>query len=142
MLGPDTQVILQLLGSPGAEGARGVRMGSACAFPLLADIVCTDGTNVAFGDADVALLVGDAQGRHGRADLLTANGGIFNPRAPRCRPAPRRTIISVLLVVWQPLPTPTYIAAERPDLDLTPVLMTRLDTTVRSASWPPRPAPR
>ena len=53
-----------------------------CAFPLLAEIVCTDDADVAFGDADVALLVGAMPRKAGmeRADLLSANGGIFKPQ--------------------------------------------------------------
>ncbi len=52
------------------------------AFPLLSEIVCTDDADVAFGDADVALLVGAMPRKAGmeRADLLSANGGIFKPQ--------------------------------------------------------------
>ncbi|MGA0894898.1 MAG: lactate/malate family dehydrogenase, partial [Ilumatobacteraceae bacterium] len=60
MLGPSTPVILQLLEiTPALTALEGVRMElDDCAFPLLAGVVCTDDANVAFGDADVALLVG------------------------------------------------------------------------------------
>ena len=53
-----------------------------CAFPLLTDIVCTDDADVAFGDVDVALLVGAMPRKAGmeRSDLLSANGGIFKPQ--------------------------------------------------------------
>ena len=53
-----------------------------CAFPLLTEVVCTDDADVAFGDADVALLVGAMPRKAGmeRADLLSANGGIFKPQ--------------------------------------------------------------
>ena len=84
MLGPDTPVILQLLEITPALGAlNGVKMElDDCAFPLLADIVCTDNADVAFGDADVALLVGAMPRKAGmeRSDLLSANGGIFKPQ--------------------------------------------------------------
>ena len=84
MLGPDTPVALQLLEITPALGAlEGVRMElDDCAFPLLTDIVCTDDADVAFGDADVALLVGAMPRKAGmeRADLLSANGGIFKPQ--------------------------------------------------------------
>ena len=84
MLGPDTPVALQLLEITPALGAlEGVRMElDDCAFPLLADIVCTDDADVAFGDAEVALLVGAMPRKAGmeRADLLSANGGIFKPQ--------------------------------------------------------------
>ena len=53
-----------------------------CAFPLLADVVMTDDADVAFGDADYALLVGAMPRKAGmeRSDLLSANGGIFRPQ--------------------------------------------------------------
>ena len=53
-----------------------------CAFPLLADVVMTDDAEVAFGDADYALLVGAMPRKAGmeRSDLLSANGGIFRPQ--------------------------------------------------------------
>ncbi len=50
-----------------------------CAFPLLAGVVKTDQADVAFGDADIALLVGSRPRTAGmeRGDLLAANGAIF-----------------------------------------------------------------
>ena len=84
MLGPETPVILQLLEVTPALGAlEGVKMElDDCAFAPLVDIVCTDKADVAFGDADVALLVGAMPRKDGmeRADLLSANGGIFKPQ--------------------------------------------------------------
>jgi malate dehydrogenase len=58
MLGKDQPVILQLLEITPALGAlKGVAMElDDCAFPLLAGIVQTDDPNVAFKDADIALL--------------------------------------------------------------------------------------
>ena len=60
MLGRDQPVILQLLDLPQAQQAlRGVIMEMQdCAFPLLADIFATDDPEVAFKDADIALLIG------------------------------------------------------------------------------------
>ncbi len=60
MLGDDQPVILQLLEvTPALEALDGVAMElDDCAFPLLAGIVKTDDANVAFADADYALLVG------------------------------------------------------------------------------------
>ena len=84
MLGPDTPIALQLLEITPALGAlQGVRMElDDCAFPLLTDVVCTDDADTAFGDADVALLVGAMPRKQGmeRSDLLAANGGIFKPQ--------------------------------------------------------------
>ena len=81
MLGPDQPVILQLLEIPPVMPAlQGVVMElDDCAFPLLADVVRTDDPNVAFGDANVALLVGSMPRKKGmeRSDLLEANGAIF-----------------------------------------------------------------
>lgn len=60
MLGMDQPIILQLLEIPPAMKAlEGVVMElNDCAFPLVAGIVTTDDPNVAFKDADFALLVG------------------------------------------------------------------------------------
>src|SRR5690554_6107276 len=60
MLGPDQPVILQLLEiTPALEALKGVAMElEDCAFPLLAGIVQTDDPEVAFKDAQYALLVG------------------------------------------------------------------------------------
>ena len=58
MLGKDQPVILQLLEiTPALDALKGVAMElEDCAFPLLAGIVQTDDANVAFKDADYALL--------------------------------------------------------------------------------------
>lgn len=81
MLGPDQPVILQLLEIPPAMGAlEGVLMElNDCAFPLVAGVVTTDDPNVAFKDADFAILVGSRPRGPGmeRSDLLQANGAIF-----------------------------------------------------------------
>ena len=82
MLGPDQPVILQLLELTPALGAlQGVAMElDDCAFPTLAGIVTTDDANVAFKDADYALLVGAKPRGPGmeRADLLMGNAKIFS----------------------------------------------------------------
>jgi len=79
--GPDTPVRLRLLELEAALPAlEGVRMElDDCAFPLLADVVCTADTEAAFGGANWALLVGAVPRRQGmeRKDLLDINGGIF-----------------------------------------------------------------
>jgi malate dehydrogenase len=81
LLGPDQPVILQLLEITPALGAlKGVVMElDDCAFPLLQDVVTSDDANVAFGDANIALLVGARPRSKGmeRKDLLEANGAIF-----------------------------------------------------------------
>ncbi len=81
LLGPDQPVILQLLEITPALGAlKGVVMElEDCAFPLVRDITSSDDANVAFGDANIALLVGARPRSKGmeRKDLLEANGAIF-----------------------------------------------------------------
>ena len=81
MLGKDQPVILQLLDiTPALPAVQGVVMElEDCAFPLLAGVVISDDPNVAFKDADVAILVGARPRSKGmeRKDLLEANGAIF-----------------------------------------------------------------
>jgi len=81
MLGKDQPVILKLLEIPAAMKAlEGVVMElNDCAFPLLHGVEASDDPNVAFEDADYALLVGARPRGAGmeRKDLLEANGAIF-----------------------------------------------------------------
>ncbi|MDQ1391791.1 MAG: malate dehydrogenase [Acidimicrobiaceae bacterium] len=81
LLGPDQPVILQLLEvTPALAALNGVVMElEDCAFPLLAGVTATDDAAQAFGDADVAFLVGSRPRTKGmeRAELLAANGAIF-----------------------------------------------------------------
>ena len=112
MLGANTPIILQLLEITPALGALdGVRMElEDCAFPLLAGIVCTDQADVAFGDADVAMLVGAMPRKDGmeRADLLSANGGIFKPQGRAIGANAKKNI--KVLVVGNPANTNALIA--------------------------------
>jgi malate dehydrogenase len=112
MLGPDTPVILQLLEITPALGAlNGVKMElDDCAFPLLADVVTTDDADVAFGDADVALLVGAMPRKAGmeRSDLLNANGGIFKPQGEALGRSAKKDV--KILVVGNPANTNALIA--------------------------------
>jgi malate dehydrogenase len=131
MLGPDTPVALHLLEITPAMGAlEGVRMElDDSAFPLLADIVCTDDADTAFGDVDVALLVGAMPRKAGmeRADLLSANGGIFKPQGEALSRSAKRDV--KVLVVGNPANTNALIAQSNA-ADLDPgrfTAMTRLD---------------
>ena len=112
MLGPDTKVILQLLEVTPALGAlQGVKMElDDCAFPLLDGVVLTDDANVAFGDADVALLVGAMPRKDGmeRKDLLSANGGIFKPQGQALAKNAKKNV--KVLVVGNPANTNALIA--------------------------------
>ena len=131
MLGPDTPVILQLLEvTPALKALEGVKMElDDCAFPLLVDVIGTDDADVAFGDADVALLVGAMPRKAGmeRADLLSANGGIFKPQGKALSTSAKKDV--KILVVGNPANTNALIAmSNAPDLD--PgcfTAMTRLD---------------
>ena len=131
MLGPDTPIALQLLEITPALGAlEGVRMElDDSAFPLLTEIMCTDDADVAFGDADVALLVGAMPRKDGmdRADLLSANGGIFKPQGEALSRAAKKDV--KVLVVGNPANTNALIAmSNAPDLDPSRfTAMTRLD---------------
>ncbi|QFP77968.1 malate dehydrogenase [Deinococcus sp. AJ005] len=120
MLGKDQPVILQLLEvTPALKALQGVVMELRdCAFPLLADIVTSDDPNVAFKDADYALLVGAMPRKAGmeRGDLLSANGGIFKPQGEALNKVASRDV--KVLVVGNPANTNALIAQQNaPDLD-------------------------
>jgi len=131
MLGPDQPVILQMLEITPALGALdGVGMElEDCAFPLLAGMVRTDDADTAFGDVDVALLVGAMPRKEGmeRSDLLSANGGIFKPQGEALSRCAQRDV--KVLVVGNPANTNALIAQQNAK-DLDPgrfTAMTRLD---------------
>lgn len=131
MLGQDQPVILQLLEiTPALKALDGVHMElDDCAFPLLQGVVKTDDPNVAFADADYALLVGAMPRKQGmeRADLLQANGGIFGPQGKAINDHSNRAI--KVLVVGNPANTNALIAqaaASRIDPNQF-TAMTRLD---------------
>jgi malate dehydrogenase len=131
LLGPDQPVILQLLEVTPALGAlEGVAMElDDCAFPLLAGTVCTDDADVAFGDADYALLVGAMPRKQGmeRSDLLSANGAIFTTQGAALSRSARRDVR--VLVVGNPANTNALIALNSAaDIDPRQITaMTRLD---------------
>ena len=131
MLGPDQPVILQMLEiTPALEALNGVAMELAdCAFPLLAGMVQTDDANVAFKDADYALLVGARPRGPGmeRKDLLEANAAIFSVQGKAINDNASRNI--KVLVVGNPANTNALIAQRNaPDLDPRQfTAMTRLD---------------
>ena len=131
MLGPDQPVTLQLLEIPPAMDAlRGVIMElDDCSFPLLADIVATDDPNVAFQDADIALLVGSRPRGPGmeRSDLLQANAAIFSTQGRALNDHAARDV--KVLVVGNPANTNCLIAQRNaPDLPARNfTAMTRLD---------------
>jgi len=131
MLGPDTPVILQLLEVTPALGAlNGVKMElDDCAYAPLVDVITTDDANIAFGDTDIALLIGAMPRKDGmeRADLLTANGGIFKPQGLAISKNAKKNV--KVLVVGNPANTNSLIAMSNA-ADIDPkqfTAMTRLD---------------
>lgn len=121
MLGRDQPVILQLLELPmeKAQAAlKGVMMElEDCAFPLLAGMVGTDDAEVAFKDADIALLVGARPRGPGmeRKDLLLENAKIFTAQGAALNKVASRDVR--VLVVGNPANTNAYIAMKSaPDL--------------------------
>lgn len=131
MLGKDQPIILNLLEiTPALNALKGVAMElDDCAFPLLKGIVCTDDANVAFKDANFALLVGARPRGPGmeRKDLLEANAAIFSVQGKALNDHAARDV--KVLVVGNPANTNALIAQRNaPDLDPRQfTAMTRLD---------------
>ena len=114
MLGPDQPVILQLLELPldKAQAAlKGVMMElEDCAFPLLVGMTGAADPNVAFRDADIAMLVGAKPRGPGmeRKDLLLENAKIFIEQGKALDAVASRNVR--VLVVGNPANTNAYIA--------------------------------
>lgn len=120
MLGKDQPVILQLHDITDAQPLfDGIVMELYdCAFPLLAGIITTDNPEVAFENADIALLVGARPRGENmeRKDLLAANSPIFISQGKALNSAAKRNV--KVLVVGNPANTNAYIALKNaPDLD-------------------------
>lgn len=131
MLGPNQPVILQMLEiTPALDALKGVAMElEDCAFPLVDGIVCTDQADIAFKDADYALLVGARPRGPGmeRKDLLEANAAIFSAQGKAINDHASRDI--KVLVVGNPANTNALIT-QRNAPDINPrqfTAMTRLD---------------
>ena len=131
MLGADQPVILQMLEiTPALDALKGVAMElEDCAFPLLEGMVQSDDPNVAFGDADYALLVGSRPRSKGmeRKDLLEANGAIFTVQGKALSDNAAAGV--KILVVGNPANTNSLIAMNNaPGIDPRRfTAMTRLD---------------
>jgi malate dehydrogenase len=135
MLGPDQPVVLQLLEIPQAmEATKGVTMElQDCAFPLLAGVTLSSDPEEAFGDAEIALLVGARPRAKGmeRRDLLEANGAIFSVQGRALAASAKRDVR--VLVVGNPANTNCLIAAHNAGMAPVPLAperfsaMTRLD---------------
>lgn len=131
MLGSDQPMILQLLEiAPAMKALEGVVMElDDCAFPLVAGVDTSDDANVAFKDADYAMLVGARPRGPGmeRADLLAANGGIFRVQGKAINDHASRAI--KVVVVGNPANTNAWTCMKSaPDIDQRQFSsMTRLD---------------
>lgn len=131
MLGHNQPVILQLLEiEPALKSLEGVAMElDDCAFPLLVDTVRTADAETAFGDVDIALLVGAMPRKAGmeRSDLLAANGSIFTAQGQALSAAARPFV--KVLVVGNPANTNALITTHNaPGINPRNVTaMTRLD---------------
>jgi len=131
MLGKDQPVILQLLEiTPALDALKGVIMEiEDCAFPLVQGMIPTDDAEVAFSEADFALLVGSRPRGPGmeRKDLIEANAAIFSVqgKAISDRASPNVKV----LVVGNPANTNCLIAQRNaPAIDPRQfTAMTRLD---------------
>ena len=114
LLGPDQPVILQLLELPIDKvqaALKGVMMElEDCAFPLLGGMSGSGDANVAFKDADIALLVGARPRGPGmeRKDLLLENARIFIAQGKALDAVAQRNV--KVLVVGNPANTNAYIA--------------------------------
>lgn len=112
MLGPDTEIELQLLElEPALPALKGVAMElEDCAFPLLKNVVCTSDVNVAMRDVNWAMLVGAVPRKEGmeRSDLLKINGKIFTTQGRAINDNAARDVR--VLVVGNPCNTNCLIA--------------------------------
>lgn len=113
VFGPDVPVQLNLLEiTPALKAAEGTAMElDDCAFPLLKGINIYDDANQAFAGTNAAFLVGARPRTAGmeRADLLSANGGIFGPQGKAINDNAADDVR--VLVVGNPANTNALIAA-------------------------------
>ena len=131
LLGPDQRINLRLLEIPQAvKAAEGTAMELFdSAFPTLGSVDIFDDAKAAFEGANIAFLVGSMPRKAGmeRADLLSANGGIFGPQGEALNAGAAEDI--KVLVVGNPANTNALIAASHaPDIPSSRfTAMTRLD---------------
>lgn len=131
MLGPDVPVKLNLLEIPqAAKAAEGTVLELMdCAFPLVAGLEVFDDPIKAFDGANIAMLVGARPRGPGmeRADLLSANGGIFSVQGRALNAGAAQDLKAV--VVGNPANTNALIAASyAPDIPASRfTALTRLD---------------
>ena len=142
LLGPDQRVNLRLLEIPPAvKAAEGTAMELFdSAFPTLGSVDIFDDAKAAFEGANIAFLVGSMPRKAGmeRADLLSANGGIFGPQGEALNAGAAEDI--KVLVVGNPANTNALIAASHaPDIPSSRfTAMTRLDHNRALAQLAPK----
>ncbi|MFB9164542.1 malate dehydrogenase [Arthrobacter psychrochitiniphilus] len=131
MLGPNVPIKLNLLEIPQAtQAAEGTALELMdCAFPLVAGMEVFDDPAKAFDGVNIAMLVGARPRGPGmeRADLLSANGGIFSVQGKALNAGAAEDV--KVVVVGNPANTNALIAsAHAPDIpDSRFTAMTRLD---------------
>lgn len=112
IFGAQTEMDLSLLELESAlPPLKGVGMElEDCAYPLLRSVVQTADPDIAFKDADWALLVGSVPRKAGmeRSDLLRINGAIFTAQGKSISENAKPTC--KVLVVGNPCNTNAYIA--------------------------------
>src|SRR3990167_3815390 len=114
MRGKDQPVIMQMLELPMEKAQAALKCVMMeledCAFPLLAGMVGTDDAEVAFKDADYALLVGARPRGPGmeRKDLLMENAKIFTSQGQALNAVADPNVL--VLVVGNPCNTNCLIA--------------------------------
>jgi malate dehydrogenase len=131
MFGPNQSVIIHLLEvEPVMKALHGVVMELVdAAFPLVAGIVATSDSSVAFKDVDVCVLVGAFPRKQGmeRADLLGKNAAIFEDQGKAIEKYASRNV--KIVVVGNPANTNCLIlrkfAPSIPDKNFS--ALTRLD---------------
>lgn len=112
IFGKDTQINLNLLEiTPSLNALKGVVMElEDCAFPLVKSFSISDEPEIAFKDADYAILIGARPRGKGmeRADLLQANAKIFIEQGKAINNVAHDN--TRILVVGNPANTNAYIA--------------------------------
>ena len=112
IFGKDTQINLNLLEiTPSLNALKGVVMElEDCAFPLVKSLSISDEPEIAFKDADYAILIGARPRGKGmeRADLLQANAKIFIEQGKALNNVAHDN--TKILVVGNPANTNAYIA--------------------------------
>jgi len=138
LLGPDQRVNLRLLEIPPAvKAAEGTAMELFdSAFPTLGSVDIFDDAKAAFEGANIAFLVGSMPRKAGmeRADLLSANGGIFGPQGEALNAGAAEDI--KVLVVGNPANTNALIAASQyPDLTQATVKGSPITDILADRAW-------